>query len=372
MTYYHRLDAFRAFAVASVVYTHYFPEKYWLFGIYWGEYGVRFFFVLSGFLITRSLLKDLEQANNKDFQSVKNFISRFYIRRFYRLAPVLIATLTLAAILDFPETRDSFFWHITYLSNIYFAINDSWGGVQGPLWSLSVEEQYYLFWPFLILFFSRKTIIYLIILSIPMVWAYRIIFKQYVSSEIAMWVLLPNSMDALFIGGFIAILYKQNSLIHFDILFKALAFTSIVYVLSPAFEGYAYPKFISIPEVEVTVLCITFAWIIVAVCDQKFDYFDFLLLNPFVVHIGKISYGIYLFHTFVYYGTSVIMRNIMHFNDSLIIIIAATIITISLAMVSWKYFESPIINWRNGRFPPLMHLRFNRYFLDLLKLTVVK
>lgn len=57
LRYMKQLDGLRAVAVFAVVYTLYFPEKYWLFDIYWGGYGVRLFFVLSGFLITGILLK---------------------------------------------------------------------------------------------------------------------------------------------------------------------------------------------------------------------------------------------------------------------------------------------------------------------------
>ena len=57
LKYMKQLDGLRAMAVLAVLWTHYLPEEYWLFGIYWGGYGVRLFFVLSGFLITGILLK---------------------------------------------------------------------------------------------------------------------------------------------------------------------------------------------------------------------------------------------------------------------------------------------------------------------------
>jgi peptidoglycan/LPS O-acetylase OafA/YrhL len=59
-----QLDGLRAMAVLAVLWTHYLPEEYWLFGIYWGGYGVRLFFVLSGFLITGILLKSRQSYNS--------------------------------------------------------------------------------------------------------------------------------------------------------------------------------------------------------------------------------------------------------------------------------------------------------------------
>src|SRR5262245_10076041 len=81
LKYMQQLDGLRAMAVLAVLWTHYLPKEYWLFGIYWGGYGVRLFFVLSGFLITGILLKS-RQSIIQGQQCFTFALRQFYIRRF--------------------------------------------------------------------------------------------------------------------------------------------------------------------------------------------------------------------------------------------------------------------------------------------------
>jgi peptidoglycan/LPS O-acetylase OafA/YrhL len=87
-----QLDGLRAMAVLAVLWTHYLPEEYWLFGIYWGGVGVRLFFVLSGFLITGILLKSRQHVMQGK-QCPLFAIRQFYIRRFLRIFPLYYVTL---------------------------------------------------------------------------------------------------------------------------------------------------------------------------------------------------------------------------------------------------------------------------------------
>ncbi|MGH7999853.1 MAG: acyltransferase family protein, partial [Brasilonema sp.] len=121
LKYMKQLDGLRAIAVFAVLYTHYLPEKYWLFDIYWGGIGVRLFFVLSGFLITSILLKCRDYITSRQ-QTLSFTLRQFYIRRFLRLIPLYYAILFLAALINIPPVRETLAWHIPYLSNIYFAI----------------------------------------------------------------------------------------------------------------------------------------------------------------------------------------------------------------------------------------------------------
>src|SRR5579862_3586601 len=100
LAYMPQLDSLRAISVALVIYTHFWPVPYWLFGIYWGGLGVRCFFVLSGFLITSILLQD-------DRPSFKDVYLAFLARRALRLYPLLLATLALALALNVGTIRET-------------------------------------------------------------------------------------------------------------------------------------------------------------------------------------------------------------------------------------------------------------------------
>jgi peptidoglycan/LPS O-acetylase OafA/YrhL len=116
-----QLDGLRAVAVLAVLYTHYLADSYWLLGVYWGGLGVRLFFVLSGFLITGILLRESEGFDGKPGE--RWFLLRhFYIRRALRLTPIFYLTLIAMFALNAPNTRQTVWWHVFYLSNLNFAL----------------------------------------------------------------------------------------------------------------------------------------------------------------------------------------------------------------------------------------------------------
>jgi peptidoglycan/LPS O-acetylase OafA/YrhL len=150
-----QLDAIRAAAIFLVMIQHWAPTLTQIAP--WGGIGVRCFFVLSGFLITGILLRarDLIDAarTTRGFQ-----VRQFYIRRSLRIFPIYYLTLIVACALGLQVVRDTFWWHAGYLSNFYIASTGIWHGYISHLWSLSVEEQFYLIWPALILAAPRRWI----------------------------------------------------------------------------------------------------------------------------------------------------------------------------------------------------------------------
>ena len=206
-----QLDGLRAVAVLAVLYTHFLPQKYWLFDVYWDGLGVRLFFVLSGFLITGILLRETENLDRSPFS--KLILTRqFYVRRYLRLTPIFLVTVTIAAVLNIPSTRETFWWHVFYLSNFNFAIHDSWQGSVAHFWTLSVEEQFYLVWPLAVLSMQPKALIRLIYFIVPSVIAYRLIAHLLGANDIAIWVMLPGSMDSLCLGALMALLARYCGL----------------------------------------------------------------------------------------------------------------------------------------------------------------
>ncbi len=141
------IDGLRGLAVIIVVLYH----GGW-FRLKGGFVGVDVFFVLSGFLITRLMID--EQLRNGEIS-----IKRFYIRRALRLLPALFGLIAgvwaAALLLDIPELRADLssrtFWALSYLSNWNDVLTDSHGGPFGHLWSLSVEEQFYVIWPLIVI-----------------------------------------------------------------------------------------------------------------------------------------------------------------------------------------------------------------------------
>lgn len=151
LTYMPELDGLRAIAVGAVLFAHFIPVKYHV-SLPFGSAGVQLFFVLSGFLITSILLR------SKDV-SLRKALKNFYARRFLRIFPLYYLLLALCALTGWMSWQEDLPWHVFYLSNVYISQLGHWPSVGGHLWSLSVEEQYYLVWPLVVLLTSKPTLV---------------------------------------------------------------------------------------------------------------------------------------------------------------------------------------------------------------------
>ena len=197
-----QLDGLRAFAVGAVLIHHFFrPPR--IGGVDFALLGVWLFFVLSGFLITGILLRSRDQIDHGGCQRGQ-VLRQFYARRFLRIFPLYYLVLALAATLNLGDVRDTIFWHLAYLSNYLFATQRYWGAVTAHFWSLSVEEQFYILWPALILFAPRQLLLKLIISAIAIGPIFRVVAHFLDFNWIARLTVLPASLDALGLGALLA------------------------------------------------------------------------------------------------------------------------------------------------------------------------
>jgi peptidoglycan/LPS O-acetylase OafA/YrhL len=173
MTYIKGFDSLRAFSIALVILSHlglkaalpdieFVQDRVW--ALISGGTGVNVFFTLSGFLITSILI--LEK-----FKLGKISLKNFYVRRFLRLLPPLIVFYVAVAILMnqglIHNSSIGFFYSLFYLYN--FVPNHHYTGELGHTWSLALEEQFYIVWPFVINFFRSHRAIILLIYGIVIV-----------------------------------------------------------------------------------------------------------------------------------------------------------------------------------------------------------
>ena len=202
MKYIKGLDALRALTVAVVVIGHsrihmFYMDHRAISNIMQvllptDMFGVDVFFVLSGFLIS-SILLHAENGSQPKIILVRNFIAR----RTLRIFPVYYFTVLILWIINYPDIHQFLPWFLTYTSNILCFKTHYWNAFSHT-WSLSVEEQFYLIWPWLILFINKKYLKYLIaafILSGPV--------SAFISMKIYNGIapiLLPNCFDSFGIG----------------------------------------------------------------------------------------------------------------------------------------------------------------------------
>lgn len=352
-----QLDAIRAFAVLAVILGHSLPEQSTWNRIGIGYLGVRLFFVLSGFLITGILLRSRQQVELLETPK-REILKTFYIRRILRIFPAYYFILFAFLLLGLQPLRNTFSWHFFYLSNYYFAINGQWLDPISHFWSLAVEEQFYLFWPFVILFTPVRWFIFVliaIILSSPIL---RYILASFFQNGITAKSPGFTCMDALGMGGLLAYLHFTQGATHpatrkltswACILGWCLFFTSFV------LKGLnrSWPLRVALLDLSVALI---FTWVI-AVVSQGISGFSKSVLEwrP-LLYVGKISYGIYLYHTLMPWTVEKATRY-LHMPMTIpepgpLRFLFTLVSTLIAASLSWHFLERPL-NRLKDRFPYL-------------------
>ena len=336
-----QLDALRTFAVFAVMLGHFAPDRTAALPL--GQLGVRLFFVLSGFLITGILLNCRQLV--AEGAAPIGVLGRFYGRRFLRLIPpyyALLAAMWLAAI---PTVRDSLPWHLAYASNIFFSSSGAWHGETSHFWSLAVEEQFYLLWPLVVLFPAprRRTIaVLLIALAAP---AFRVLGSGGGWSAVTMATLPFGSTDSLALGALLAIWWSDShartrlTAVSGWLSVVAIAWTamSIAHVdVAPGVSHVLLPTLWSFP----------FVWLVAGAASGFGGIAGRVLEQRLLVYIGRISYGVYLFHEvgprLAQWLWTIAGFDMRYPPHAVVGVGAPMLVTIGLAALSWRFYEGPI------------------------------
>lgn len=334
------LNALRAFAVMAVAYYHWAPWKYQL-GIPWGTAGVQLFFVLSGFLITGILINAVEKAEKTKASKAK-IIRSFIIRRALRIFPLYFTVIIIAYAVDLWPFRGTMPWHIFYLSNIYFFIRQDWAGTASHLWSLSVEEQFYLIWPWLAIYATKKLIAVswlIIAVSIVVLFASELLLN----SMRLVWVLPVPAFLAICLGALLAITrhYHSEKVSMYLTVCKASFIIFVLFASLKIFTPYDSP----VIDVMIKVSMIFFfVWVVDKGSRGYSGFFGRICDNKIILELGKVSYGLYLIHNFTpaiigWLYRSGFIPEVLYTDFGLLI---KLILTVILAFISWHLLEQPM------------------------------
>jgi len=345
LKYMKQLDGLRAMAVLAVLWTHYLPEEYWLFGIYWGGLGVRLFFVLSGFLITGILLRSRHYVIQGQ-QCSLFAIRQFYIRRFLRIFPLYYATLAVTALIAIPPVKETMAWNIPYLSNVYFALQGRFHGFIGHFWSLAVEEQFYLLWPWLIIFLPSRLLLPTTIIAIGVAPLFRIVSSIMGVNQVAIWVLTPNACDTLCLGALLAYLNSHEDELLISkkkILYSFFFIGLLITIVFPILLCSAANGLV-VTSLADTGRGLIFTCLVAAAAHGFKGFVGKLLESEPMVYLGKISYGIYIIHAFMpEIAHRIIGRfGLEDYRSPLVIAIFSTVATIVVATITWQVLEKPM------------------------------
>ena len=269
--------------------------------MHFGAIGVEFFFVISGFLISLQLMTYKEATERKEVTIVKA-VKTFFIRRVLRIFPLYYFVLFLTTLFNHGEIRDAFWWNLTYLSNIYFIKVQSWNPIFSHFWSLSVEEHFYLGWPFLLLFFKRKFYPHLFLIISLIAVGFRLYsFMTLDGYYFATYAHTISCLDLFMFGGVLAFLYRYKK-DWFEKLFASGwqrygIFVGFIVLMIFWVENSKMEIFhvVFLRFIRGFFYAFTLGFLVVGVKG----FFGKIFNNKYLVYLGKLSYGIYLIHNFI-------------------------------------------------------------------------
>lgn len=359
--FFKNLDALRFLAAFSVFLFHFFNEvsalydlntegnTYKLFNLFFskGNLGVNFFFVLSGFLITYLILWERQQTQHFN-------IKRFLIRRTLRIWPlyffiVFIGFFAFPLLLNEYNTNHSEWYYIFFLANfdeINVGLQDSINFLTAP-WSVAVEEQFYLFWGtllFVIQYFKKFKLwpILITLLLCSLIFS----FLQHTSPRILYYHTF-SVMSNIVIGSTLALCFFQEKkwlitlkrLKKWQIIFIYLIGLSLIILKNKIFIS-------ALVTIEQSVISLFFAFIILDQIYLSNSFFKIGRIN-LLNKLGKISYGLYLYHLLVmylifYFAKTWLLSQTMLIGVSAFLIIS-TLSTYILSYFSYQYLEKPFL-----------------------------
>jgi peptidoglycan/LPS O-acetylase OafA/YrhL len=344
--YFPNLDGLRCIAVFLVVVWHIEIHKV-RFGfkqLYFndtGFMGVSIFFILSGFLIAYILLVEKEINQKVNFKA-------FYIRRILRIWPLYFFTL-LFGFFIYPRemSLSTLLMCLLLLPNIPFMLGHIHPYVQ-PIWTIGVEEQFYLFQPqFFRLKNKKKTFIGIAILIVFLVALKQLGFKfssNVLLSNLANY-LYYFRIEELLMGSLAAIIvysYKQGELI--NNIFVQLLFNKYIQILSWVyFIGHIFmTHLLGNIFKNNSLFVISVIMVIINLCISETSIIQ--LKTNFLIYLGKVSYGIYLLHNIVLISILYLLKQFASSLNPILINIILYGLTLPfsvlIAGISYKYFES--------------------------------
>jgi peptidoglycan/LPS O-acetylase OafA/YrhL len=333
-----QLDALRAFAILGVLYSHLYA-----IGSVFAHLGVRLFFVISGFLITGILLRSKE-ALDRGRTSLRGALKTFFVRRGLRIYPAYYLLLLIVAILNVQQIRSVLGYHLLFLSNVLFIRRGGYvPAFAAPLWSLSVEEQFYLLWPFVILLTPRRHLIPAVVGAITVGLIYRLASWRMGATEFMQWFATPAALDALGAGALFALAGERKSFAH-RVKSSSLAGLVLALPLYGLTNWWPMLHRTAFSQLQDMLVLLPMVGLVAAVTEGIGGWVGAILRWPPLVFIGRISFGIYLFHSSVWvalinYGVR--LRPSLS-DRSLSMLAVGSTLSIALATVSWLALERPL------------------------------
>ena len=347
------LDGLRGLAILGVMLFHYAPETGPLHflapAMLTGWVGVDLFFVLSGYLIAGILL---------DTAGRRGYYRNFMVRRGLRILPLYYACLFLYGLatyypnaFDWKDYWRAAGWYFGYFGNVKMFLENGWPRMVllTPLWSLQVEEQFYLTFPLLVWALKRKTLAMVLAGAAALALAIRIgVLVGMPGHAIGTYVLAPSRMDALAMGGLIAIAVRARpEWLRSGWMVWGGAGAAAVFAAVCRLTGNS-PWSGAMRTVGLTAADLAFACLLATLIGRRPRVLVAALRARILTWMGTISYGLYLLHVIAPVAAHGMLDGLVKIRPrgtaDLFFSLAASVCA---AWASWVFFEDPILRWKD-------------------------
>jgi peptidoglycan/LPS O-acetylase OafA/YrhL len=357
------LDAIRAFGITMVVLAHMWPyPRHFSRVLNLSWILMDSFFVLSGFLIAGILL---------DTRSRPDYYRNFYSRRALRILPVyylLITVLTIGSFLlgsgylyaGIPALYKwgSTWWYFVYLGNVPIAITGRDATAVRfcltPLWSLQIEEQFYLLFPLLVRRLKLQTLARVLLGLACFSTLLRIVlYWLYPTNTLIQYVFLPCRMDGLALGALVAVRFRMGP---WDLPKVRLTLVTVTLIaitlLSVTWGGCSFVRPFN-RTIGYLLSSITCAYVLLWLVRFRGSRLTACLRLSPVRHMSNISYAAYLFHIPIAVALVPISAalGMKALSQGHLRVVSVFVLTVIVASLSWRFFESPLLRLKEKLFP---------------------
>jgi peptidoglycan/LPS O-acetylase OafA/YrhL len=345
------LDGLRALSVMAVILFHQYVFEF-------GWMGVQVFFVISGYLISRLL-------NRARDQELGSYLRGFYGRRALRIFPLYYTVLAGLAVIAFSSQREatlrqSLPYAATYTYNFWYATGASgYSYLITHFWTLCVEEQFYLVWPFVIFFCPERHLKRLFLGLVALGPVIRLVLASLISRpgathlddwHVAMQVLTPTHVDAFAMGALFSFLPSPPSRRWLAAGAAAFFGAGAILVVTQhlPLSSLGFPMGMGPGHAFVwayTLLNLCSALLIVAVTRRQLlpRFFE----APPLVYLGKISYGLYAIH----YPVQGFVDRVLPHGPFRVRLGLQCLLTLALASASYHLWEARFLGLKDRWFP---------------------
>lgn len=347
------LDTIRFISILLVLSHHLFLDQNAILD--WAKHhawvGVDIFFVLSGYIITTLLKKELEQTNEIN-------LKRFWIKRIFRLWPGWLLTIIISFPLAWYYSRNDFYqreflinniWHyLFHFGNYSHAIYGKLHTIYSHFWSLAIEEHFYLIWPILLLFITKKrlnlTRALLLLMLIPL--CFRLIHGYHEATYAFIKLSTHTRFDELLAGCLLAFHIDKISKLNFKIeLFLTLLMLIFFYVGLHLLDDTQTRYYLS----SFNFLFISIASVLLIIIALKGTQNGLrkLLQIKLFSKIGILSYNIYLLHFLVINIFFGINSKFMFIKDHNLIFMVVSVVSIILSYFMYIVIDEKVNKLRH-------------------------